>query len=104
MPEQSKKPTPQSQLKKLQAKVEQTDFALTLTNREIDERAAHARQYFAAADEHEKERLVASITDFIKDGDYELSEACYALGVPEIIYHQIRSRQQLRSFELGSSL
>lgn len=104
MPKQSKKPNSNTELKKLQAKVAESNFALALKNREIDERAAHARQHFATADEQEKERLVTSIADFIKDGDYELSEACYALGVPEIIYHQIRSKQQLRSFELGSNL
>lgn len=104
MPKQSKKPNPNTELKKLQAKVAESNFALILTNQEIEERAAHARQYFATADEQEKERLVDSITDFIKNGDYKLYEACYALGVPEIAYHKIRSKQQLRSFELGSNL
>lgn len=101
MPKQSKQPNPNSELKKLQTKVAESNFALTLTNREIDERAAHARQHFATANEQEKERLVTSITDFIKDGQYELNEACYALGVPEIVYHRIRCRQQLRNFESG---
>lgn len=103
MPKQSKKPDPRTELEKLQDKVAESNFTLTLTNREIDVRAPHARQLFANADDHEKERLVTSITDFIKDGDNELSEACYALGMPEIIYHQIRSRQQLRNFESGSN-
>ena len=101
MPKQSRKPNAQRELKKLQTEVALTDLALTIANAEIEDRATYARQYFAAADDQEKERLVSSITDFIKNGDHELSIACAALGVPEAIYHEIRTKQQLRKFELG---
>jgi|GEM_PF-2261052 len=101
MPKQSKELTSQKELKKLQAEVAMTKLALSLNNQEIEERSTYARQYFAAADDQVKERLVSSITDFIKDGDQELSITCVALGVPEAIYHQIRTKQQLRKFELG---
>jgi hypothetical protein len=100
MPKQSRKPNAQRELKKLQTEVALTDLALTIANAEIEDRATYARQYFAAADDQEKERLVSSITDFIKDGDHDLSVACAALGVPEAIYHEIRTKQQLRNFGL----
>ncbi len=101
MPKQSRKSNAQRELKKLQTEVALTDLALTIANEEIEDQATYAQQYFAAADEQEKERLVSSITDFIKDGDNELSVACAALGVPETIYHEIRTKQQLGKFELG---
>lgn len=100
MPKQSRKPNAQRELKKLQTELALTDLALMIANEEIEDRATFARQYFAAADEQEKERLVSSITEFIEDGDHDLSVAYAALGVPEAIYHERRTKQQLRNFGL----
>lgn len=87
--------------KKLEAQLAGLELDLTQANQEIAAIATYARNHFEKADEKEQERLVEAATEFIRDGEHELSTTCAALGIPEFAYHKIRTRQQLKKLELG---
>lgn len=86
---------------KLKEKLAGLELELAQANQEIAAIATYARNHFENADEKEQERLVEAAAEFIRDGEHELSTACAALGIPELAYHKIRTKQQLKNLEMG---